>query len=649
VARSSLVPLLVLAGSVFVAAGPAATAATHPRSSPGGRAFCGSGWTSVPNVGTQFGSFYGLSAVGPTDIWMVGSSGTVPTALAEHFDGTAWSEVPVVQVLETYLHGVAAIASDDVWAVGNAEKGPGDESRTIAERWDGTQFSVVPTPNIGTGYNDLEDVAASSSSDAWAVGFGTNTGLIEHWDGTTWTIVPAPAPGAIHSVAAVSANDVWAVGAGATLNDPGVILHWNGSYWATVDNPSDGTLDGITALSADDVWAVGQEGGDALVEHWDGTAWTASTLPWKLDLRGVAAGSPTDIWAVSDLYDGLPYILHWDGSSWSSFPGAASLRDVIVLSQFDAWTAGRNDYPTYLPPLLHFCPAEVSDGGFVPATVSSIPGNTVIWRFDQTNQSDHSVTDTTGLGLFDSGLQPPGALFSYTFTAAGGYPVIDQGGGAGSQVNVPLLAFPKRGTSATPFTITWALSHAQGNEVYDVQVKPPGSGWQDWLTGDQDKKATYYAGPAGGRYSFRARLRDSTTGAATNFSPAATIRVQSLTSDVGVVGYDSPDPVSVGSDLTYSLVVTNAGPDSAGNVTVVDPLPGSVTFVSASSTSGSCSGTDTVTCVIGHMNKGESEIVTIVVTPNEAGALTDQATASTTSSDPDPGNNTTTIDTTVTG
>src|SRR6185437_11881171 len=54
----------------------------------------------------------------------------------------------------------------------------------------------------GTEDNRLQGVAVLSACDAWAVGFesgdrGDNPdqSLIEHWDGTSWTVVPSPDPG----------------------------------------------------------------------------------------------------------------------------------------------------------------------------------------------------------------------------------------------------------------------------------------------------------------------------------------------------------------------------------------------------------------------------------------------------------------------
>ncbi|MBI3608409.1 MAG: DUF11 domain-containing protein, partial [Nitrospirae bacterium] len=140
-----------------------------------------------------------------------------------------------------------------------------------------------------------------------------------------------------------------------------------------------------------------------------------------------------------------------------------------------------------------------------------------------------------------------------------------------------------------------------------------------------------------------------TCGLGTMASGAVTTTVSSLSADLSINKTDSPDPLLVGQNLTYTITVTNLGPNSATGVTVTDPLPAGATFVSSSSSQGSCSGTSTVTCSVGILGNGASAIVTIVVTPTAAAAGTLSNTASVSSgvSDPTSGNNSSTASTTV--
>ena len=84
--------------------------------------------------------------------------------------------------------------------------------------------------------------------------------------------------------------------------------------------------------------------------------------------------------------------------------------------------------------------------------------------------------------------------------------------------------------------------------------------------------------------------------------------------DLAVSKTDSPDPVTGGNDLTYTVVVTNNGPGDASSVVLTDTLDGAVTFTSATATQGSCTeSSGVVTCPIGQIANGASETVTIVV------------------------------------
>ncbi|MFQ5470197.1 MAG: choice-of-anchor Q domain-containing protein [Gammaproteobacteria bacterium] len=109
------------------------------------------------------------------------------------------------------------------------------------------------------------------------------------------------------------------------------------------------------------------------------------------------------------------------------------------------------------------------------------------------------------------------------------------------------------------------------------------------------------------------------------------------TIDLAVSITDTPDPVSVGSTLTYMVTVTNQGPATANNVSVVDTLPAGVTYVSASA---GCSGAGPVTCTEASLAAGASKSFSITTTANTAGTQTHTATANATETDINPVNNT---------
>lgn len=118
--------------------------------------------------------------------------------------------------------------------------------------------------------------------------------------------------------------------------------------------------------------------------------------------------------------------------------------------------------------------------------------------------------------------------------------------------------------------------------------------------------------------------------------------------DLSVNKSDAPDPVQVGQTLTYTLQAANDGPDSATNVALTDTLPAGVSFVSATSTQGSCAHTGgIVICDLGTLADGGLATVTVVVTPAAAGIISNTTSVAAAESDPVPGNNTASESTTV--
>jgi hypothetical protein len=265
------------------------------------------------------------------------------------------------------LNGVDAISPSDAWAVGHASSGSAFDQTTLILHWDGTSWSIIPSPNPGTWFNKLYGVSAHSANDIWAVGSLTNSGnyaqtLIQHWDGTSWSVIPSPnVPGVnneLYNVVALASNDVWAVGYSG-ISSAGfstLVEHWNGSAWSVVSSPNaqgDNFLSAVAAIGTSDVWAVGRSRNPstfmttALIEHWDGNSWS-QVIGFggggsDSALYGVAAVSPIDAWAVGDS-GGLTLIGRWNGNNWSAFPSpsvAGRLQAVTALTACDVWAVGQ--------------------------------------------------------------------------------------------------------------------------------------------------------------------------------------------------------------------------------------------------------------------------------------------------------------------
>src|SRR5262249_28884759 len=122
-----------------------------------------------------------------------------------------------------------------------------------------------------------------------------------------------------------------------------------------------------------------------------------------------------------------------------------------------------------------------------------------------------------------------------------------------------------------------------------------------------------------------------------------------VSTDLAISQTDAPDPATVGQPLTYTITITNNGPDPATSVVMTDTLPAGATFVSATASQGNCMGTTTVVCAVGSLASAASAMVAIVVTPTQAGNISNVASIVGHEADPRSGNNTAKADTTVQG
>ena len=351
---------------------PTPTSIPYATPTPGPTSTVSGSWkiVSSPNVGsgTYGNELNSVAVISANDVWAVGHSPDpsglplyIQRSLIEHWNGANWSVISNTNPTgkpEVILNGVAAINANDIWAVGHS----GDPSfvpyQTLTERWNGTSWSIIPSPSPGTyNGNDLTAVAAISTNDVWAVGWYQSgpTGqvggaLTMHWDGTSWTVVPNPTKATLYAITAISSNDVWAVGAQ-------VILHWNGSNWSTVSFPlptgpdAYASLKGVSAVSANDIWVVGYNQWSyfsgylyaPLTYHWNGISWSLVPNAGNTNeyLHGVTAVAANNVWAVGD----NGQFQHWNGAAWSRvtspYPGLGGrLKGVAAVSASDIWAVG---------------------------------------------------------------------------------------------------------------------------------------------------------------------------------------------------------------------------------------------------------------------------------------------------------------------
>src|SRR5215469_1616553 len=255
----------------------------------------GTAWKPVPSPTPKGGgTLFGVAATSARNAWAVGCAGNCGQGfggiktLILHWNGTAWTRVPSPSPgTGSALSSVAAVSASSAWAVGCTAFCflHSTSPQTVILHWNGTAWTRVPSPapaRVGA----LNGVAATSADNAWAVGctghcFGpmaTTTTMIVHWNGTAWRQVasPNPAPNSVlTAVAATSASNAWAVGYTRT-GFKTLIAHWDGAHWARVPSPTPGPLSqllGVGAASARSAWAVGADEKGAILQHWNGKTW----------------------------------------------------------------------------------------------------------------------------------------------------------------------------------------------------------------------------------------------------------------------------------------------------------------------------------------------------------------------------------------
>jgi hypothetical protein len=321
-------------------------------------AFAGTSWsiTSTPNpANSRQPEFSGVSCSTSTSCITVGSylpvglSEMTLVALAERWNGTAWSITPPpTGASRSELRAVSCPSTTTCFAVGDSFGGA--VTKPLLERWNGTAWSAQPSPAVDSTsiLAMLNGVDCASSTSCFAVGSystGTTTKtLIERWNGSTWSVIPSPNPAGASSailsgVSCASATMCMAVGTFTGANLPRTFaMRWNGSGWAISPIPNPGShnsivLRGVSCPSTTFCVAVGRNVGaygQTLVEHWDGTSWSIPTSenPEEGDsgFLGVSCYSATNCLAVGRNVRGedspvTTLVERWNGTRWRIVAG----------------------------------------------------------------------------------------------------------------------------------------------------------------------------------------------------------------------------------------------------------------------------------------------------------------------------------------
>ena len=357
-ARAALLAVAVLA-AVASSAGPALAGAGGPGFSHGAARDQALTWSVVssPNRSARDNQLNGVSCVSASSCTAVGYTSNKHEregTLVESWNGTSWSIVPSRNKgLGNELNDVSCVSASSCTAVGyTSDKAIGE--RTLVESWNGASWSIVPSPSTGPpkALDELDGVSCVSASACTAVGdsFEMNISrsseartLIESWDGTAWSVVPSPNPGTglhrpgdyLHSVSCTAAAACTAVGieySGSRRHARAQTLveSWNGTAWSVVPSPNKGSagsaLFGVSCTSMAACTAVGSYDGSnpgQLVESWDGANWSIVPSPKTAGgtLTSVACPSPSTCTTVGfDYARGATLVESWDGSTWSVVP-----------------------------------------------------------------------------------------------------------------------------------------------------------------------------------------------------------------------------------------------------------------------------------------------------------------------------------------
>jgi hypothetical protein len=383
------VGLLVLLGTSLFLVRPMVPSAAASSVSP---PHTGAKWRveSSPNPTGSVGSY--LSSVScdkDGDCMAVGTYFTtfnpppgIQYTLAEQWSGASWAIVPtppISGVDNALLSGVSCVNPDSCMAVGYTVTTPDNPVvRALVESWNGTSWSILPTPlpTGGTG-STLSGVWCGASKACVAVGAlskkNNDVPLAESWNGSAWSILNAPNPHAENG-SSFSAIDCVTTSKCEVTGDYDyadvaqslIAYSYVGTTWTAQKqkNPrgqgESNSNNGVSCIGADSCAAVGNWTNNAplaLAESWNGSSWSRQNLPApngsKTDeLNGVSCVSEEACATVGDwgksLDENPSFTLaeEWNGTAWRvvktpDLSGtSSSLSDVSCIAAADCMAVG---------------------------------------------------------------------------------------------------------------------------------------------------------------------------------------------------------------------------------------------------------------------------------------------------------------------
>ncbi|MGO9874955.1 MAG: hypothetical protein ACLPVY_14270 [Acidimicrobiia bacterium] len=244
----------------------------------------GSHWSIVasPNAGgAPDNDLLGVSCTSTTNCVAVGRAGFdvgSDRPLTMRWDGTRWtivaSRVPS-DAAQSDLSAVSCTSANSCYALGGSSV---TAYRALIERWNGTRWSILTSPEASGGdYRLLSAVSCTSAANCTVVGAAYHytpdvfKTLVERWNGTAWTTVASPNPtnanySALAGVSCTTTTDCTAVGEFDVSRPATLTEHSNGTAWTLIASPSTGpsgtTLNSVACTSVTNCIAVGNLLGD---------------------------------------------------------------------------------------------------------------------------------------------------------------------------------------------------------------------------------------------------------------------------------------------------------------------------------------------------------------------------------------------------
>jgi hypothetical protein len=247
-------------------------------------------------------SLVAVSCATATSCFAVGTAGTPQRPLIEHWNGTTWTKTTnpnPAGSTSSALVGVSCVsATTTCFATGFAQFSAAPHRRPMVERGNGTSWSLgTAPPATGADSSELHGVSCPTTTFCFAVGVNnssdTASSLIERWNGTAWAIVASPQTvNGSFDLARISCSSAFfciAVGTYDFIDfDVTLLDKWNGSAWTNVPSipGGGGQFSGffdVACTSGTSCDAVGDTTGPdpsvPFIAHYDGTDWTEVISP----------------------------------------------------------------------------------------------------------------------------------------------------------------------------------------------------------------------------------------------------------------------------------------------------------------------------------------------------------------------------------